>query len=59
MNHSITFLSVFIPVVINLTVQGVCKYAKISNAERFKKKSKGLQIVYQIIWPDPQCGSGN
>ena len=59
MNHSITFLAFFIPVVINLTDQGICPYAKNSNAERFKKKSKGLQIVYQIIWPDPQCGSGN
>ena len=59
MNHSITFLAFFIPVVINLTVQGICKYAKIPNAERFKKKAEGFQIIYQIVWPDPQCGSGN
>ena len=42
MDHSITFLSVFISVVVNLAVQSVGKNTKVSDAERFKEKTESL-----------------
>ena len=42
MDNRIAFLSVFVSVMVNLTVQSICKHAKISDAKRFKEKSECL-----------------
>ena len=59
MDNSITFLSVFISVVVNLAVQSVSKNSKIPDAQRFKEKTESIQIIYQIIRTGAQSGGSN
>ena len=58
MDNSITFLSVFISVVVNLAVQSVGKNTEVSDAERFKEKTESFKVIYQVVRTDSQCSSG-
>ena len=42
MNDRIAFLSVFVSIMVNLTIQSIRKYTKVSDAKRFKEKSESL-----------------
>ena len=46
MDDRITFLPALITVVVDLTVQSICKNTKVSDAEGFKQKTESLQVVY-------------
>ena len=36
MDHCITFQTIFISEMVNLTIQGICKNTKVSDTKRFK-----------------------
>ena len=59
MNHSITFLSIFVSVVVNISAQSVRKNAEISDAKGFEQEAEGLQVLDQVIRSDTQCSSGD
>lgn len=52
MNNGVAFLSVFISVMINLSVQRIGKNPKIPDTERFEEKSERLQVIDQIVRAD-------
>ena len=45
MNNGVAFLSVFISVVVNLSVQSIGKNAKISDTKCFKEEAECLQVI--------------
>lgn len=52
MNNGVAFLSVFISVVVNLSVQSIGKNAKISDTKCFKEEAECLQVIDQIVRAD-------
>ena len=44
---------------VDLTIQGIRKNTQVSDAECFKQKTKGFEIIHKVIRSDAQCRGSN
>jgi len=55
MQHSITFQSILIPIVIQFSVQRVCEHAQISHSHSLEEQPERIQVVQKILRSNTQC----
>ena len=54
MDNGITFKSIFVPEMIDTSIQRISIYTKIPDTESFQYETENIQILQQIIWPNPK-----
>ena len=59
MSNGIAFLTVSVTIMVDLTIQGIRKNTQVSDAECFKQKTKGFEIIHKVIRSDAQCRGSN
>ena len=52
MSNGIAFLTVSVTIMVDLTIQGIRKNTQVSDAECFKQKTKGFEIIHKVIRSD-------